>query len=98
MSFLSLFPVVLLHPVVDNLSSNSLDGDESLDLGGFEESLVSSLDFSSDNVLSNVILLSKSECGSDGSNSLWTKSTWSFNIGESNNILFSLDENLKGNN
>jgi len=98
MSFLSFLPGILLVSVVDNLSSNSLDSDKSLDLGRFEESLISSLDFSSDHVLSNIVLLSKSEALSDGSNSLWTKSSWSFGISESDNILFSLDENLKGNN
>ena len=59
---LGALPSVLLDVLVDSLSSDSLLGNESLDLWGLVEGLVSSDEFSSDNVLSNIVnLLSKSE-------------------------------------
>ena len=89
--------VLDLSSLVDNLSSDSLFGDESLDSWSFVDGLVTSFDFSSDNVLSNIILLSEHESVSDVVGSLWTKSSWSFGIGESGNFTISLDENFKGN-
>jgi hypothetical protein len=64
---------------------------------GFVVSLVSSFDFSSDNVLSNIILtLSEGESLNDVGNSLWSKSSWSLSIGEASDVLLSLNENLEG--
>jgi hypothetical protein len=42
----------------ENLSSESLLGNESLDLGRLVEGLITLLDFTSNNVLSNVVCLS----------------------------------------
>ena len=97
-SFFTLNPSFLLFSLHDSLSSDSLLGDESLYGWCFVESLVSSLDLSSDNVLGDIVLLSKSECLSDVLGSLWSESSWSGLIGESWNVSLSLDENSKGNN
>jgi hypothetical protein len=68
-----------------------------LDAWRFEEGLVTSLDFSSDDVVSNIILsLSKDESLSDVVSSLWSKSSGSIGIGKSDNVLISLDEDLEG--
>jgi len=92
-------PLLLLDSLVDNLSSDSLLGDESLDAWRFVEGLITSLDLSSNDVLSDIILsLSQDEGLSDVVGSLWSESSWSLNIGKSSNVLISLDENLKGNN
>ena len=82
-----------------DLSSNSLLGDESLDVGGFVENFTigsSGLSWSSDNVLSNIIGLSENESFSNVSGSLWSKSSWSLGIGEAFNFSISLDEDSKG--
>ena len=98
MSLLTSLPSVLLDLLVDSLSSNSLLGDESLNLWGLVESLVSVDEFSLDNVLSNIIdLLSEGERLDDVVGSLWSESSWSLNVGESFDLGVSLDENLKGN-
>jgi hypothetical protein len=99
MSILGFVPSVLEVSLEDGLSSDLLLGDESLDLWGFVESLVSLLDFSSDDVLGKVILsLSENESLSDVLGSLWSESSWSIGIGKSSDFTFSLNENLKGNN
>jgi len=89
-------PSVLLDLLVEGLSSDSLLGDESLDLWGLEEGLVASLDFSSDNVLGHIVLLSEGESLSDGVGSLWSKSSWSLDISEAGNLTVSLLEDLEG--
>lgn len=91
-------PVLNLGFLVDGLSSESLLGDESLDLGGLEESLVALLDFSSDNVLSHVILLLEHECFSNVVSSLGSESSGLGGIVESLNFLLSLDNGFKSNN
>ena len=97
-SLLGLDPLLLLDSLVDELSSDSLLGDESLDGWSLEESLVSLLDLSSDDVLSNIILsLSENESLSNVSSSLWSESSWSLGVGEASDVLLSLDENLEGN-
>jgi hypothetical protein len=63
--FLCLLEASEFVSLVDLLSSDSLLSNESLDLGGLEESLISLLDFSSDDVLSNIISLSEGEDLSD---------------------------------
>ena len=97
MSFLSLLESVFLISLIDCLSSDSLLSDESLDLWGLVESLaIFSSDFSSDDVLSDIILLSKSKCGSDGIGSLGSESSRSLSVRESFNLTLSLDEHLEG--
>ena len=97
MGLLGLNPVLLLGLLVDNLSSDSLLGDESLNAWRLVEGLVTSLDLSSNDVLSDIILsLSENESLSNVSSSLWSESSWSLDVGKSNNVLISLDENLKG--
>jgi hypothetical protein len=63
--FLCLLEAGEFVSLFDFLSSDSLLSNESLDLGGLEESLISLLDFSSDDVLSDIISLSESEDLSD---------------------------------
>lgn len=97
MGLLGLNPVLLLGLLVDNLSSDSLLGDESLNAWRLVEGLVTSLELSSNDVLSDIILsLSENESFSNVSSSLWSESSWSLDVGKSNNVLISLDENLKG--
>ena len=97
MSLLGFDPLLLLGLLVDNLSSDSLLGDESLNAWRLVEGLVTSLDLSSNDVLSDIILsLSENESLSNVSSSLWSESSWSLDVGKSNNVLISLDENLKG--
>jgi hypothetical protein len=92
------FPGVNSVSSVENLSSNSLLGDESLNIWGFVESLSILLsNLSSDNVLSDIIGLSKDKSFSNVSGSLWSKSSWSLGIGKSFNFTFSFDENSEGN-
>ncbi len=57
------------------LSSESLLGDESLDLGALVESLVALLDFTADNILSDIVLFAESEDLSDVGSSLGAEST-----------------------
>ena len=103
MSLLRLEPSVLLGSLVDSLSSDSLLGDESLDLWGLVENLIVFAlnlhgDGSSDNVLGDIILsLSEDESLSDVLGSLWSESSWSIGVGESSNLSLTLDEDLKGN-
>ena len=97
MSLLGFDPLLLLGLLVDNLSSDSLLGDESLNTWRLVEGLVTSLDLSSNDVLSDIILsLSEDEGLSNVSSSLWSESSWSLDVGKSSNVLISLDENLKG--
>jgi hypothetical protein len=98
MSLLVLLPVINLGFLGDGLSSESLFGNESLDLWSLVEGLVSLLDFSSNNVLGNIILLSESESLSNVSNSLWTESSWSLSVGKTLVLVFTLNKNLKANN
>ena len=93
------FPGVDSGVLSDDLSSNSLLGDESLDVGGFVENFTigsSGLSWSSDDVFSNIIGLSENESFSNVSSSLWSKSSWSLGIGEAFNFSISLDEDSKG--
>lgn len=99
MSLLGSLPVGLLLVLVLNLSSDSLLGNESLDLWGLVEGLVRSLllgELSSNNVLGNIVLLSKGEGSSDGVGSLWSESSVSWGISETGDLLLSLLDDLKG--
>jgi len=102
-SLLILLPGINSRSLVENLSSNSLLSDKSLDLWCFIESLFGSVlaflsvVFSSDNVLSNIILFSENESGSNVRCSLWSESSWSLAISESWNLSFTLNQNFKSN-
>lgn len=88
---------VLLLLLVDSLSSQSLLSDESLYFRGFVEGLVALLDFSPDNVLSDIILLPESEHLSDVVGSLGSKSSWLVTISNTLNLTFSFLGDLKSN-
>ena len=102
MSLLRLEPSVLLDSLVNRLSSESLLGDESLDLWSLVEDLVLLAlnllgDGSSDDVLGNIILsLSEDESLSDVLGSLWSESSWSVGVSESSDLSLTLDEDLEG--
>jgi len=106
-SFLSGSPFILLRLSIQLLSSKSLFCDESLDLWSFVESLfhfgiISLFDFlfnsSLNNVLSDIILLSKSESASDMIGSFWTESSWLLFISEASNFTNTFLEYSKENN
>lgn len=62
-------------------------------MGSFIESLSILLsNLSSNNVLSDIIGLSKDESFSNMGSSLWSKSSWSFGVGESFNFSISFNE------
>jgi hypothetical protein len=97
-SFFVGFPGINSGSLGENLSSNSLFGDESLDVSGFVESLTVFLSYlSSNNVFSDIVGLSENESFSNVSSSLWSESSWSFGIGESFNFTISLLENSECN-
>ena len=95
--FFACLPSSFLISLQDGLSSKSGGGNESLNVWRLVSGLLSSLDFSSDNIFSWVILLSEGECCSDTADSLWSKSSWSWSIGESWDFLISLNKNLECN-
>jgi len=98
LELLRLLEAVDLCALEECLSSESLLGDESLDLGGLVESLVTLLDFSSHNVLSHVVGLSKSEHLSDVAGSLGSESA---GLGVSGNTVdfgLTLFDDLEGDN
>ena len=98
MSFLACFPCWFFVGFSENLSSDSFFCNKSLNLGGFVESLISFFQFSSDNVLSYIVLFSQSKSCSDVIGSLWSESSWSLSISESSNFLWSFFNDFKGNN
>jgi hypothetical protein len=69
-----------------------------LDLGRLVEGLITLLDFTSNNVLSNVVLLSESEDLSDCAGSLGSKSSWLNIVGNTFDVLLTLLGDSKGNN
>ena len=78
-----------------SLPSESLLGNESLDVGWLVESLVSLLDLSSNNVLSNVVLLSESENLADVAGSLGSESSLSSLVGNTFDFSVSLLDDLE---
>lgn len=98
LEFLGLLEAVDLCALDDLLSSESLLGDESLDLGGLVEGLVALLDFSSHNVLSHVVGLSESEHLSDVAGSLGSESAGLGVGGHSVDFGLTLLDDLEGNN
>jgi hypothetical protein len=97
LGLLFLLVSLLLLLLVDSLSSESLLSDESLYFRGFVEGLVTFLDFSPDNVLSDIILLPESEHLSDVVGSLGSESSWLVTISNTLNLTFSLLGDLKSN-
>jgi len=82
----------LLH---DSLSTKSGVSDKSLDLGSLVVSLLTSLDFSVDNVSLNVVLLVKSKFLEDVVSSLLSSHSGSFNIRDTFEVGFSFLDNSK---
>jgi hypothetical protein len=68
---------------------------KSLDFRRFVEGFIAFLNFTANDVLSNIILLSKSESSTDGVCSLGTESSWSFSISKAGNFSGALNENLE---
>jgi hypothetical protein len=97
-SFLRCFPGFSFTLLVEDLSSKSLFGNQSLDFSGFVESLITLDKGTTDNIFSNIILGTKSESSLDGTSSLGTKSSWFLSIGKSSNFSGALNKNLKCNN
>ena len=95
---LGLLKLLNLCSLDELLSSDSLLSDESLNLGGFVESLISLFDFSSNNVLSDIVLLSESEDLSDVVGSLGAESSWLISIGDTFDFSISLLGDSEGNN
>ena len=96
-SLLGGLPGVNLALLEESLSSDSLLGDESLDLRGLVEGLVALLDLSADNELGDIVDLSKSISLSDLTGSLGAKSSGLIRVGETSNFAGTLLEDLKGN-
>lgn len=98
LEFLGLLEAVDLCALDELLSSQPLLGDESLDVGGLVESLVTLLDFSSHNVLSHVVGLPESEHLSDVAGSLGSESAGLGVGGDSVDFGLTLLDDLEGNN
>jgi hypothetical protein len=94
---LGLLEFVELLLLDESLSSESLLGHESLDLGGFVESLVTLLNFSSHDVLSNIVLLSEVEDFSNVVGSLGAESSWLVTISNTFDLLVTLLDDSEGN-
>ena len=98
MSFLAWFPGWYFQFFSKDLSSDSLFSNKSLNFWSFIKSLISFFDFSSDNILCNIVLFSQSKGLSDMTGSLWSKSSWSFSISESCYFWWTFLNNFKSNN
>jgi len=82
---------VLLVALGDLLSAESLLGNESLDLWGFPEGLVATLDGAVSHVLADIILLGiEGEHLSDVVGSLLGESVWAVGVGDTVDVLLSL--------
>lgn len=78
------------------LASQTSFGDQALDLGGLVESLVLTLDLTTNNVLANIILLLvKSESLDDVVSSLGTESVGASDVGDTIDVLLSLLDNTE---
>ena len=87
---------VELFSLEEGLSSESLLGNESLDVGGLVESLVTLLDLAAHNVLSHVVLLAEGEHLSDVAGSLGAESAGLVVSGDTFDLSISLLENSEG--
>jgi hypothetical protein len=91
---LGVLVAVLNFGLVELFASKTGLGDQALDLGGLVESLVLSLDFTTNNVLTNIILLLvKSECLNDVVSSLGTESVSAGNVGDTIDVFLTLLDN-----
>ena len=85
---LGLLQLVSLH---HTLSADVLLGDESLDPWSLPEGLVTSLDFSVDDISTHIIgLLVKVEVSSNVGSSLLSEAVWLWVVGEASDVLLSL--------
>jgi hypothetical protein len=78
-----------------SLALKSLRGNQTLDLGGFGVGLVALGDLTSDNKLTDIILLGQAKELSDVTGSLGSKSLGGRHVGESLNVVFTLFDNNK---
>lgn len=92
-----LLSVVDLLSLQSSLSLQSLRGDQSLDLWSLRVGLTVLLDSSSDNVVSNVVLLGQTEELSDVVSSLRAQSLWGGDIGQTLNLSITLLDNSQSN-
>ena len=92
---LGLLEALNLGLLSELLSSESLLGDESLDLGALVEGLVLLLDFAADNVLSHVVVLAESEHLADVAGSLGSESAGLVVGGNSLDISITLLDDLE---
>ena len=92
---LGLLEALNLCSLNELLSSKSLLGNESLDLGALIESLVTLLNFAANNVLSHVILFAESEDLADVAGSLGSKSAGLVVSGNTLDISITLLDNLE---
>ena len=93
---LGLLVVGKLGLLEESLSSESLLGDESLNLGGLVESLVALLDLTANDVLSDVVLLAEGEYLSDVGGSLGAESAGLVVGSDSVDLSVSLLHDLEG--
>ena len=92
---LGLLEALNLGLLSELLSSESLLGYESLDLGALVEGLVALLDFAADNVLSHVVVLAESKHLADVAGSLGTESAGLVVGGHTFNISITLLDDLE---
>ena len=93
---LGVLVAVLNFGLVELFASKTGLGDQALDLGGLVESLVLSLDFTTNNVLANIILLLvESECLNDVVSSLGTESVGAGNVGDTIDVFLTLLDNTE---
>ena len=95
---LGLLEAVDLCLLGELLSSESLFGNESLDLGALVESLVTLLDLAANNVLSDVVLLAEGEDLADVAGSLGAESAGLVVSGNTLDVSITLLHDLEGNN
>jgi uncharacterized protein YaaW (UPF0174 family) len=88
--------VLNLQGLQVSLSLQNLWSDQSLDLWSLGVLLLTLDNLSSDNVLSNVILLGQTEELSDVVSSLWTQSLWNLDISQTLELVVTLLDDNKG--
>jgi hypothetical protein len=87
---------VLNISLVKLFASKTGLGDQALDLGALVEGLVLSLDFTTNNVLANIILLLvEGECLNDVVSSLGTESVGAGNVGHTIDVFLTLLDNTE---
>ena len=85
---------VKLVALLDGLSADALLSDKSLDLWGFPEGLVATLDLAVSNVSADIVLFGvQSEHLSDSASSLLTETVGAVSVGDSIDVLLSLLDN-----